>query len=290
MTHVALPGSSERQAILYMLAAVLAFSVMDATVKGFAPRVGVLPALWARYTGQMIVVTLLVLPRLRSVARTRRPGTQILRSALLMGATGFFFTGLSLIPLTEASALMSVNPVLITLGAALFLGERLGPRRIAGIVAALVGAFLVIRPGSAVFTPAALLPLGAACCYSSYVLITRRIGADEDIWTSLFYTGTVGTLVLSAIIPFAWTPLDTTSILMMLVIAAAGTTGQLFLIRAFTAGEAAMLAPYSYLGLVLAALWGLFLYGEIPDSWTILGAIVISGAGLYVWYRETHRN
>lgn len=288
MTATAMP-SLERQAIFYALCSVLAFSVMDATVKGLVPRTGVMPALWARYAGQMLVVILLILPRIHRVVRTRHLPTQMLRSALLMGATAFFFTGVGLIPLSEAAALMAVNPVLITLGAALFLGERLGPRRIFGIAMAFVGAFLIIRPGSDVFSPAALLPLGAACCYSSYALLTRRLGADEDIWTSLFYTGVVGTFVLTAIIPFVWIPLDTTSILMMLLVAAAGTTGQLFMIRAYTAGEAAMLAPYGYIGLILAAFWGLTLYGEVPDGWTITGAIVISLAGLYVWYRETHR-
>ena len=289
MTQITMTGA-ENRAILFMLAAILAFSVMDATVKGLVPDVGVVPALWARYAGQMLVVTLFVAPRLGSVVRTRHLPTQVLRSTVLMGATGFFFTGVSLIPLTEAVALMSVNPVLITLGAALFLGEKLGPRRIAGITIAIVGALIVIRPGSAVFSPAALLPLAAACCYSAYALLTRSLGADEDVWTSLFYTGVVGTLVLTAIIPFVWVGLDAFDILRMLLIAAAGTTGQLFMIRAFTEGEAAMLAPYAYCGLVLSAVWGLVLYSEVPDPWTIVGAIVISGAGLYVWYRETHRS
>ena len=149
---------------------------------------------------------------------------------------------------------------------------------------------IIIRPGSDVFSPAALLPLCAACCFSGYSLLTRHLGADEDIWTSLFYTGTVGTLVLTILIPFVWVPLDATSALMMLTIAVAGTMGQMFLIRAFTVGEAAMLTPYGYGGLVLAAFWGLVIYGEVPDLWTIAGAIVISGAGLYVWYRETHRS
>ncbi|MAY43989.1 MAG: hypothetical protein CML65_01895, partial [Rhodobacteraceae bacterium] len=117
----------------------------------------------------------------------------------------------------------------------------------------------------------------------------RRLGADEDIWTSLFYTGIVGTCVLTAIIPFVWIPLDAQSVVMMLVIAAAGTMGQLFMIRAYTAGEAAVLAPYGYIGLILAAFWGLTLFNEVPDLWTVIGAIVICVAGLYVWYRETHR-
>lgn len=281
--------SAQTRAILFMIAAIFCFTIMDAQVKALAPKVGVPSALWVRYAGQMLLVTLLVAPRLRRVAKAKYLKLQVLRSVLLLGATAFFFTGLSLIPLTDATALMSLNPVLITLGAALFLGESLGPRRIGGILVALIGAMIIIRPGGAVFTPAALLPLIAAGCYSGYALLTRKVGPDEDVWTSLFYTGLVGTLLMSALAPFFWQTPSSDALILMGGIAVAGTLGQLFLIRAFSLGEAAMLAPYSYVGLVFAAIWGLSFFAEVPDRWTITGALVIAAAGLYVWHRETFR-
>ena len=281
--------TTQNRAILLMIAAIFCFSVMDASVKALAPRVGTLPALWARYAGQMALVLVLIAPRLRSVARTNYPVLQILRSILLMSATAFFFTGLSLIPISDAAALMSTNPVLISLGAALFLGERLGPRRIAGILAALVGALIVIRPGSDVFSPAAFFPLVAACCYSGYALLTRRVGAGEDVWTSMFYTGLVGTILLSLAVPFRWQTPDGPALLLMMTIACAGTIGQLALIRAFSSGEAAMLAPFGYIGLAFAAFWGAVAFHELPDLWTVVGTLVIAGAGIYVWYRENVR-
>lgn len=282
--------AQRNRAIVMMILAILCFSLMDASVKALAPRVGVLPALWARYAGQMVLVLILVAPRLRSVARTHYPVQQLLRSVLLMCATAFFFTGISLIPLSSAAALMSVNPVLITLGAALFLREALGPRRIAGIAAAMCGAMIVIRPGSDVFSPAALLPLAAAACYSGYALLTRRVGPDEDPWTSLFYTGLVGTILLSLVVPFRWQTPDGVALLLILGIAGFGTIGQMFLIRAFSSGEAAMLAPFAYSGMIFSAIWGMSFFGEMPDFWTICGALVILLAGLYVWHRETFRN
>lgn len=279
----------QSRAIVLMIGAVFCFSIMDVAVKALAPSVGVLPALWARYTGQMVLVFVLILPRFKQVVRTRYPGLQFLRSILLMSATAFFFTGLSLIPLTDAAALMSTNPVLITLGAAIFLGERLGMRRVAGIAVALVGAMIVMRPGSDVFSLSALLPLAAAACYSGYALLTRRVGADEDVWTSLFYTGLVGTLLLSLAVPFQWQTPDKTGFGLMIIIAMAGTMGQLALIRAFSQGEAGMLAPYSYTGLAFAAFWGFVFFAEVPDFWTVFGSCVIAGAGLYVWHRETYK-
>ncbi len=273
-----------------MIAAIFCFSIMDATVKALAPNVGVLPALWARYAGQMLLVFVLVLPRLRTVVRTKYPKLQFFRSLLLMSATACFFTGLSLIPLSDAAALMSTNPMLITLGAALFLSEKLGVRRIAGIVAAMIGALIIIRPGSDVFSAAALFPLGAAVCYSAYALLTRRVGADEDVWTSLFYTGFVGTVLLSILVPFQWQTPSATDVGLMVIVTLAGTTGQLALIQAFTKGEAAMLAPYSYTGLAFAAFWGVIFFSEIPDFWTVVGSLVIAAAGLYVWHRETQQS
>lgn len=281
-------SQSSRQAILYMVSAMLFFTLMDASVKALAPRIGVIPSLWARYAGQMVLVLILVLPRLRRVARTKYPRLQLLRSLMLMGATWFFFIGISRIPLTDASALMAVNPVLITLGAALFLGEALGPRRILGIAIALVGAAIILRPGTGLFQPAALFPLAAAACYSTYALLTRRVGPDEDVWTSLLYTGLVGTVILSALVPAYWQPPDARAWGLIVLVVGFGTMGQLSLIRAFSQGEAAMLAPYAYCGLGFAAVWSAVFFGEYPDIWTVLGALVIAGAGLYVWHREMH--
>ena len=280
-------GQLRTRAVLLILAAMFCFSVMDASVKALIPRIGVLPSLWTRYAGQMALVILLILPRIHLVVRTRYPGFQILRSCLLMCATAAFFTALGLIPLTDAAALMATNPVLLTLGAALFLGESLGIRRITGIVVALIGAMIIIRPGSAVFSLAALLPLAAAACYAGYSLLTRRVGANEDPWTSLFYTALVGTVVFTILVPFAWQPLDAVSLMIMAGIAVFGMLGQMFLIRAFSAGEAAMLAPYAYAGIIFASGWSMLLFDEWPDLWTVVGTLVIIGSGLYVWHRET---
>ncbi|WP_299144877.1 DMT family transporter [uncultured Tateyamaria sp.] len=281
------PNTSQSRAILLTVAAILCFGLMDVAVKAVSPMTGTLPALWARYAGQMVIVVILVAPRLTRVARSQYPKLQIARSVLLMLATFFFFLALGQIGLAEATAVMSMNPLLITLGGALFLGEALGPRRIIAILVALVGALIVIRPGSEVFQPASLLPLIAAFCFASYTLITRRLGPDEDVWTSLFYTGLVGSVILTCIMPLHWQPLTGQSIALMCVIGAVGTAGQLMLIRALSMAEAGLLAPFNYTGLVFAVLWGLVLFGERPDVLTLIGALVIAGAGIYVWHRET---
>lgn len=272
-----------------MLCAVLTLSVMDACVKAVAPSIGAIPALWARYGGQMLVVLILVAPRLRAVIRTQYLGLQLSRSVLLLMATACFFQGLSRIGLAEATAVMVLNPMFITLGAALFLGETIGLRRCLAITVAFFGAMLIIRPGTDTFQPAALFPLGAAICFAGYALVTRAVGPNEDPWTSLFYTALVGSTVMSALVPTAWVPLDGTSLILIIAIAATGTLGQLLLIKAFSTAPAGVLAPFGYAGLIFATLIGLLFFAETPAFTTWIGAVVIVGAGLYVWARETQR-
>ncbi len=281
--------SPNARAIVLMVAAVLAFSLMDATAKALSPRIGIIPALWTRYAGQMILVLFLVRHRFPAVLKTRYPLLQLMRSLFLLCATWCFFIGISNIGLAEATAIMNINPILNTIGAAVFLKEGLGPRRLIGIGIALLGALIIIRPGASVFSPYAIYPLVAAMFISGYNLATRFVGKDENIWTSLLYTGLFGTLVLSVMVVPNWTPPDATSIGLMILIVIFGTTSQLLLIQALSQGEAGLLAPFGYTGLIFATFWGVVFFAEFPDMWTIVGALVIASAGIYVWHRETFR-
>ncbi|SEO67878.1 Permease of the drug/metabolite transporter (DMT) superfamily [Salinihabitans flavidus] len=279
--------SPASRAIVLMIAAIFCFTAMDATAKALTPRVGLVPTLWARYAGQTLVVLVMVAHRMPGILKTRYPKLQAMRSAFLLVATGCFFVGIANIGLAQATAIMDVNPVLITLGAALFLKERLGPRRLFGIVAALIGAMIVIRPGGDVFSPYAIFPLVAAACYSGYALATRFVGRDEDVWTSLLYTGLFGSVVLSILLPGAWVRPDAQSLALMGTLILFGTLSQLLLIKALSQGEAGLIAPFAYAGLIFASIWGMIFFDEFPDLWTIIGALVIAGAGIYVWHRET---
>lgn len=272
--------------VLLMIGAMFVFTLMDAVAKVLTQEIGVWPTLWVRYLGQAVLVFLIVLPRFGKIVKTSFPLLQLARSVFLMGATMCFFWGISNIGLAEATAIMDISPVLITLGAVLFLGERIGIRRVFGIIGALIGALIVIRPGSDVFSVYALFPLGAAICYSGYNIITRFVGAREDPWTSLFYTALFGALVFSAVVPFYWQPLSIVSLTLMIVLSCLATLAQWLLIKALSLGEASLLAPVGYIALIFATLWGYLLFGDLPDQWTVIGAMVIVASGVYVWYRE----
>ncbi|MFP5480871.1 MAG: DMT family transporter [Alphaproteobacteria bacterium] len=284
--HAASPSSVTRGVAL-MLAAIFLFTAMDATAKGLIARYPAPQVIWVRFAGQLVLVLLILRHHLGPVLRTRFPVLHFWRSASQFGATTFFFLSLPHIGLAEATAIADINPVLITLGAALFLGERLGPRRIAGVVVALIGALIVIRPGAGVFSWWAVLPLLCALSYATSALLTRRIGAQESVWASMIYAALFGTIVAGAALPFIWEPIAAGDIWRFVLIGCLGTGAQLCIIRSFSITEASIVAPFAYLGIVFAAFWGVVLYDQWPDQWTVIGALVIVGAGLYVWHRET---
>ena len=272
--------------ILLMIGAIFCFASMDATAKYLMKEIGPAQTIWARYTVQAILVTVLILPKINIYGKTKYPKLQFLRSVALMMATTLFFFAFSKLGLAEASAIFNISPVLITLGAFLFLREQIGPRRVIGIFVSLLGALIIIRPGSGVFTIYALLPLGAAIFYSTYSLVTRFVGADESPWTSLFYSAIFGAICYSIYIVFHWNPMSSNALLLTIIIGLFGTAGHICLIRALTLGEASLVAPFIYTNLLFTTIWGLVLFGNFPDFWTICGALIIVVAGVYVWARD----
>lgn len=281
------PSSQVTRGILLMVVAIVLFTTMDATAKGLIQRYPAPQVVFARFAMMLLFVLLILRGRVPVLLRTRHPFLHLARSAAQFGATGLFFLSLAHVGLAEATALTDINPVLIAIGAALFLGEKLGPRRVAAVIVSLIGALIIIRPGVGVFSPWALLPLGAAICYSANALITRTIGPRESMWTPMLYASVFGTVAGALTLPAVWVPIPASDIPVFMAVGALGMVAQLCLIRSFSITEASIVAPFAYLGIVFAAIWGIVLYGEWPDGLTILGALVIVTSGLYVWHRET---
>lgn len=280
-------GGATGRGILWMLAGIVLFTLMDAVVKGLVDRYPVGQIVFVRVAGQVLLVALILHRTLPARVATRHPWLHLLRGLTQLGAGALFFLSLTRIGLAEATALADINPILISLGAALFLGERLGPRRLIGIAAAFVGALIILRPGTGVFTPWALLPLAAACCYAANALVTRAIGPRESPWPAMFWGALICALLTGATLPFAAVAPAAADLPAFAAIALLGSVAQLCIIRSFSLAEASAVAPFGYAGIVLATLWGWLFFGEWPDAATVLGAVVIVGAGLYVWHRET---
>ncbi|MCQ0971866.1 DMT family transporter [Paracoccus sp. TK19116] len=279
------PPDSQTLGILLLLAAIFTFTLMDATAKYLTQTYHPAQVVWARFAGNMVLLALVFRTRLPGHLKTRQPGMQFLRCLTQIASVGLFFSALQHIGLAEATAVMDLNPVLITLGAALFLGEKIGIRRILGIAAALAGALMIIRPGLGVFQPAAILPLIGAFTYAAGALLTRIVRTDSTA-TSLLWSTIFGTIIASCVVPFVWQPVAWQHLWAFLLIGCLGAGSQAMLIRAFSLAEAGAVAPFGYTGLIWAGLWGWMFFGQIPDGWTITGATIIVVAGIYVWSRE----
>ncbi|SDZ79847.1 DMT family transporter [Rubrimonas cliftonensis] len=283
----ALPHEARGAALLILAMAL--FASMDAVAKGLMARYDPLQVVWARYAGQATLVAIVVSPRIATLARTRHLRLQIIRSAMLFSATLCGFFAFSTMPLADATAIFQTAPLAITALAALVLGEQVGPRRWAGVAVGFIGALIIVRPGADVFQPAALLPLLAALLFAGYSIATRFLGRDESHLTTLLYTATLGAVVASAMVPFVWTTPTWADAMVMVCMAGVGSVGQWLLIVAFNTAPASAIAPFTYASLMFAALWGYLFFGDAPDLWTVTGAAIIVGSGLYVWRREQMR-
>ncbi|WJS85708.1 DMT family transporter [Paracoccus sp. TOH] len=280
------PGrTTQLRGILLLLLAIFLFTLMDATGKHLSTLYHPVQVVWARFVTNLAIVAVILAPRLRSALATRRPGVQFFRGVTQLGSILLFFSALQFIGLAEATAIMDINPVLITLGAAIFLGESIGIRRILGILAALCGALIIIRPGAGVFHPAALLALVAAFTYAAGAILTR-IARSDSTATSVLWSALVGSVLSSLAVPFFWQPVAAGDLWAFLLLGSLGTVAQALLIRAFALAEAAAIAPFGYTGLIWAGIWGWLIWGTLPDLWTFVGALIIVAAGLYVWMRE----
>lgn len=273
-----------------MLVAVAFFALIDTTAKYLSASYPVPGIVWARYVGNLALLLAILAARgeLRHM-RTARPGIQTLRGVLLGAATMLFFYSISVLPLAEASAIGFLMPLLIALLAVPMLNERLDMPRLAAVLVGLAGAMLIVRPGSSLFTPYALLPAAMAVVNALYHILTRKVAGVEPPMTSLFYGALVGTVLFAPVVPFAFElPRSAFDWLLFGLLGVFATIGHLALIRAYEFAPAAALAPFHYSVLVWMMLLGLVVFGEFPDGWSLAGMAVIVASGLYIANRQRY--
>jgi drug/metabolite transporter (DMT)-like permease len=275
--------------ILLMLLSVFLFVIMDATGKRLTADYNIWQISWARYLFHLGILPLFLYRHsVVSIVRTSKPKLQLVRSALMLGATVFFFAAVSYIPLAEATAIGFVSPLLVAAFSVPLLGEKVGPRRWAAVIIGFVAVMLIVRPGFGMVHWAYLLPLGSATCFALYQITTRILSRHDSSVTTLAHSVTVGLIVTSVVVllPNQWRAPDLHGWMLMVTVGAVGGIAHYILIRALTLAPAALLAPFAYLQLVWAAIVGFVWFGDIPGWSTTVGAAVLAASGLYVMYRE----
>ncbi|WP_299417809.1 DMT family transporter [uncultured Sulfitobacter sp.] len=279
-----------RLGILMMLAAWLFFSVVDTGAKWLA--VAGIPAFqlaFMRYASHFIISIAVIA---KGGIEAERFKTDHLwqvfsRALLLVSATLSNFYALQFLPLTVVSAIMFSSPVIVCFLSISVLRERVGPWRWGAILLGFIGVLIVVRPFGTAFHPAMLLIIYNATALALYSIMTRKLSGIVAVDTMQFYMGMVGTLILLPFAIWSWVQPETTWAMIVLIgLGVMGWAGHQLLTNAHRFGTANQLMPFTYSFLIYVAIWGYLLFGTIPDSATIMGAIVIMGAGLIIWKRE----
>ena len=264
----------------------LLFSTQDAIAKILIQSYPPIQVVWSRYTSQTVVSLIILLPIIGTVLKTKNLGIQLLRSTFLFGATFCFFSSLKYLQLAQVNAVFQVAPLFVTALSVLVLSESVGIRRWGGVFVGMLGAIIIIRPGSTTFSLALILPIGAALSYASYLIATKYLSNEEAATTNFLYTSLIGFVLASFLAPTTWVPIKSSDVFTFFSFGLLGALGHLFIILAFRLIDASFLAPFTYLQLIFASFWGFYLFTEIPDKFTIIGGVLIVSSGLYVWLRE----
>jgi len=263
------------------------FAGMDTTVKFGGQFLPVLLMLWVRYACQAATMTVW-LARSRSAGfRAAHPKFQAVRGLLLLATSAMSFFGVQHMPVAEFTAIVMLTPVIVTLLAAWLLRERVSALRWALVVGGFAGALVIIRPGSGLFGWAVLFPIAGTLCYASFQVLTSKLSALESPFTTHFYTGAVGALVLTPLllasgidVPAVLRAASGSQIALMLGVGLLGTVGHLLLILALGLAPTATLMPFIYVQIVSAAAFGWLVFRHVPDgfAWIGMGIVAVCGA------------
>ena len=235
----------------------------------------------------LLIYLLVSRQNIRELVKTKKPRLQLARGLSIVGSLTFIFTSLQFLPLAEATVINFTGPLFMVALAGPMLGEAVGWRRWAAVLVGLAGAMIVVRPGSEVFQWAALLPIGSAVFFALFQVLTRKLAAHDGALTTLIYTQVVAAAGASLAAPFFWTPITFYQFGYVFLAGIVGLAAHMCMFNAFRLADASLLAPINYTRIVASVLLGYWLFGDLPDAYTIAGGAVIIASGLFVIYRES---
>ena len=287
-TQAARERRQRLRGIFLMMGAVATFSCIDASSKYLNAHMAVAQVVWARYTFAFLLTLIVSNPISRpGLTRTTRPWLQIGRSLLLVGSTALNVLALRYLQLDQTVSIMFSLPFLVALFAGPILGEWIGTRRWVAISVGFLGVLVVMRPGLGGIHPAAALTVAGTLCYALYTIATRMLARTDTTDTTLFYSNVVGFVGTSFLLPFVWTtPSEWIVMIVMVAIGAFGAFGHFLMIAAHRIAPAPILAPFIYTQIVWMTTLGYLVFGDVPNQWTLIGAAIVIGSGLYLLWSE----
>ncbi|WP_237168262.1 DMT family transporter [Paracoccus shandongensis] len=270
----------------WMLATGLCFVAVNGIVRWLG---GALPApqsAFIRFVFGLVFLGPVLVPALQRGFSPHIWRLLTLRGALHVLAVIAWFYAMSRIPVAEVTAIGFLNPIVVTVGAALFMGERLALRRIAAVGVALMGALVVLRPGLRDLDPGHLSQVAASLCFGASYLIAKRITAQVPAAIVVAMMSLTVSIGLAPLAWAVWVPPTWAQIGWLGLVAVFATAGHYTMTRAFTAAPLTVTQPVTFLQLIWASLLGIFIFHEPLDEWVILGGGMMIGAITYITWRE----
>jgi drug/metabolite transporter (DMT)-like permease len=281
---LALDFPERKRGFALMALAITLLATMDLLVKLLSTRYAVTQIVWARYVLQSL--TFVAVTGVVGIAASLRSDflpAHLGRAALLLVGNVSFVLALHYLPLTEANVIGFASPLIITALSYPVLGQRVSARRWLAVIVGFAGILIVMQPGQSLFQWAALCPLAMAATAAVYHITTPLIGRHDDPVVSVYILSVAGAVVLTVAVPFAWTTPGPLEALGLAVVGVLGAFGQILIIKAFTLSPAASLAPFFYVYLIWAVIYGYLVFGDVPTLTTFIGAALVVGGGIYVY-------
>lgn len=291
---VASPGSiptrqaNSRKGMLMMLAGMFLFAAADVLAKVLTEHFHPVQIFWFRQIALLLGVLVILSIHGRSVLQTSRRALQITRGTLVVFSSLLFIYAVRHVPLADAVAASFVAPFFLTILGALVLGEKVGIRRWSAVVVGFVGALIIVRPGMNAVHPAVMLVVVAAACYATRQVLGRLLADTDKSITTITYTALTASFIASLTLPFFWIwPATGAQWLILLGMALCGGVGEVMVIKALEAAEAAAVAPIHYTLIIWGTLYGYLVFDQLPDQWTWAGTAIIVSAGIYTLKRDS---
>lgn len=271
-----------------MLVAYLIFSFIDTGSKWLAVfGLPVLQLAFMRYFGHFVISFGIAARQGFGALKCESQWLVAIRGTLLMLSTILNFAAIQYLPLSLTGTILFSAPIIICALSWPLLQERVGPVRMAAILLGFIGIVIAIRPFDESFHPAVIMSLIGAFCFALYSILTRKLAGRISPDVMQFYSGAIGT---AALLPFAladWhNPTTSFQWLVLFGLGIFGWAGHQLLTNAMRYAPASLLTPFGYSFVIYLMLWGFFIFDDVPDGWTLLGAVIIVIAGMIIWMRE----
>ena len=273
-----------------MCLSMFVFSAVDAQAKFLTGIFDPFQVVWMRQMGLFVGVVVLLLWRGTAILKTQKVGLQLSRGACAALSASLFIVGVSYVPLADAVAVTFIAPLLVTIMAALLLGEYVGIHRWTAVLIGFAGTLVIIRPGFDSFHPALLLPFSAAFLFAGRQIISRFLSGIDRTETTVAYTAIASTILLSLPLPFVWVnPQTQSEFLLILGMASMAAMGELLVIKALEIALAVVVSPMQYTIIIWSSFYGFMVFDQLPDIYTLGGTAIIILSGLYTLHRERLR-